>query len=321
MNPTTLALATISPGICLSDNPQLSDLILTITIKTYLTPPQVEPYFVIADTTVTTCSGTFYDPGFKGAYSNSGDYIQTFKPAFAVNKLLFSFSTFELAPQDYLYIYDGTTVNSPLIGVFSANTSSPNTIISSNPTGALIFRFVTDSYGVASGWTANITCVNGTLNPPFFGALWNKRFGGEGYDQLNTAIQTKDGGYLLGGISLSGISGDKSQEGRGDSDYWIVKIDSKGTKQWDKRFGGLRQDVLKAMVQTENGGYLLTGDSFSGIGGDKTQKNYGPATGAGFYSDFWVIKIDSLGNKLWDKTFGGDYTENINYVSITEEGN
>src|ERR1044071_4733175 len=66
---------------------------------------------------------------------------------------------------------------------------------------------------------------------------WDKRFGGTLGDYLFSHQQTKDGGYVLGGYSSSGISGDKTQASLGLFDFWIVKIDSLGNKQWDKDFG------------------------------------------------------------------------------------
>ncbi|MBK8364661.1 MAG: hypothetical protein IPL24_13675 [Bacteroidetes bacterium] len=70
--------------------------------------------------------------------------------------------------------------------------------------------------------------------------LWDARFGGSLEDELTCVLQTGDGGFLLGGFSRSGISGDKSeanwdQSGHDYADYWIVKINAQGVKQWDKR--------------------------------------------------------------------------------------
>ncbi len=107
--------------------------------------------------------------------------------------------------------------------------------------------------------------------------------------------QTTDGGYILGGYSASGISGNKAQNTWGGSDYWIVKIDSLGNKQWDKDFGGTNGEYLNKISLTYDGGYLLSGNSGSGISGDKTENNMGTL-------QTWIVKIDSLGNKQWDKT-------------------
>ena len=60
--------------------------------------------------------------------------------------------------------------------------------------------------------------------------------------------QTSDGGYILGGYSTSDISGDKSEADRGDTDYWVVKVNSLGVKQWDKTLGGSGIDAKAANI-------------------------------------------------------------------------
>ncbi|QHT71798.1 T9SS type A sorting domain-containing protein [Rhodocytophaga rosea] len=144
---------------------------------------------------------------------------------------------------------------------------------------------------------------------------WDKRFGGSGYEYLESAIQTTDGGYLLAGYSYSGleVSSDKSEASRGDSDYWVVKINSSGTKQWDKRFGGSGREVLNSAIQTTDGGYLLAGSSSSGVSGDKTQDSRGG-------SDYWLVKISSSGAKQWDKRFGGSGLETAYAVLQSADG-
>jgi hypothetical protein len=68
---------------------------------------------------------------------------------------------------------------------------------------------------------------------------WDYRFGGSINDHLFKMKKTKDGGYILGGHSSSPASGDKSQGTQGGFDYWVVKVNINGVKQWDKRFGGI----------------------------------------------------------------------------------
>jgi len=145
---------------------------------------------------------------------------------------------------------------------------------------------------------------------------WDKRYGGSDYDWLFSVVQTSDDGFILGGRSNSDISGDKTQPAWGTWDYWVVKIDSLGNKQWDKRFGGTLDDWLYSLQQTPDGGYILGGWSDSEISGDKTQAPWGYL---GSF-DFWIIKIDALGNKLWDRRFGGDGTDGINSISTTTDG-
>jgi hypothetical protein len=142
---------------------------------------------------------------------------------------------------------------------------------------------------------------------------WDKDFGGNNGENLISLQQTTDGGYILGGISNSGISGDKTQDTIGSFDYWIVKTDSFGNKQWDKRFGGTSYDWLSCFQQTTDGGYILGGYSNSGISGDKTQDTIGG-------DDFWIVKIDSLGAKQWDRDFGGTNQDYFSSLQQTADG-
>ncbi|RDC64878.1 T9SS type A sorting domain-containing protein [Adhaeribacter pallidiroseus] len=143
--------------------------------------------------------------------------------------------------------------------------------------------------------------------------LWDKRYGGTGHDYLNRLIATKDGGYLLGGSSFSGNSGDKTQGSRGDRDYWVVKIDAAGNKQWDKRFGGSGSDELKKVMQLTTGEYVLGGYSNSPVSGDKTQTSQGG-------TDYWLVKISSTGDKIWDKRYGGALNETLSGFVQTWDG-
>jgi hypothetical protein len=77
---------------------------------------------------------------------------------------------------------------------------------------------------------------------------------------LNLVAQTvSDGGYILGGLSTSNISGDKTENCNGDYDYWIVKTDSLGNIQWQNTIGGNGDDQLSSVIQTSDGGYILGG--------------------------------------------------------------
>lgn len=135
--------------------------------------------------------------------------------------------------------------------------------------------------------------------------LWDKTLGGAGWELLTCLQQTADGGYLVGGTSLSLVSGDKTQAPKGDFDYWIVKLDASGNKLWDKTLGGMGRDMLNSLVQTSDGGYMLAGTSDSDAGGDKTAPN----KGAPYSYDYWLVKLDGSGNILWDKTIGGHADE------------
>ena len=128
-----------------------------------------------------------------------------------------------------------------------------------------------------------------------------------------SVASTNDGGHLLVGFSDSVLGWEKSQTARGQKDMWIVRIDSNGTKLWDKTFGGGANDQCNDVVQTTDGGYLLAGYSGSGISGDKTAGNRGD-------QDYWVVKIDQNGTKLWDKAYGGSGTDALTSILPTKDG-
>ncbi|WP_345243561.1 PKD domain-containing protein [Nibrella saemangeumensis] len=142
---------------------------------------------------------------------------------------------------------------------------------------------------------------------------WNKTIGGSDYDQLSSLQQTTDGGYIVGGWSSSNAGDDKSDNRKGSSDYWVVKLDANGNKLWDKTFGGSDNDLLRSLQQTTDGGYILGGSSPSNAGGDKTNDSRG-------LNDYWVIKLDASGNKVWDKTIGGSGDDLLYTVRQTTDG-
>ncbi|NML66554.1 gliding motility-associated C-terminal domain-containing protein [Hymenobacter sp. RP-2-7] len=144
---------------------------------------------------------------------------------------------------------------------------------------------------------------------------WDKTYGGNDYDVLRSLQQTKDGGYILGGFAYSSRSGSVSEASKGGADYWIVKLDANGNKQWDRRIGGNDHDLLYALQQTADGGYILGGSSFSKISGDKSANPYG-FSGA----DGWVVKLDANGRKEWDRTLGGTNADELRSIEQTADG-
>ncbi|MEM1134906.1 MAG: hypothetical protein AAGI07_03630 [Bacteroidota bacterium] len=142
---------------------------------------------------------------------------------------------------------------------------------------------------------------------------WEKTYGGFSDDHAHTALPSPDGGYLLVGTSNSRPSGNKTAPNYGGSDYWIVKIDSLGNKQWDQSYGGLRGDFPNNALLSPDGGYLLVGSSNSESSGNKTAPNYGR-------DDAWIVKVDSWGNKQWDKAYGGTRTDIAYHTLLSPDG-
>ncbi len=82
--------------------------------------------------------------------------------------------------------------------------------------------------------------------------------------------------------------------------------------EWQNTIGGNDIDFLCSVIQTTDGGYLLGGYSWSDISGDKTETGYG--------WDYWVIKLDGLGNIQWQNTIGGNDFDYLSSVIQTTDG-
>lgn len=142
---------------------------------------------------------------------------------------------------------------------------------------------------------------------------WQKSFGGAGQDMLYSVILTNDGGYLLAGSSESNEGLDKKETCRGNSDFWIVKLNAKGIEEWQKTIGGNGIDILRNVIRTNDNGFILSGSSTSGISEDKTLKNYGGM-------DYWVVKINNKGEIVWQNSFGGSYNDDLHSLTAVDDG-
>lgn len=138
---------------------------------------------------------------------------------------------------------------------------------------------------------------------------WQKCLGGSNVDEASSIQQTSDGGYIVVGYSKS-TNGNVTNN-YGEDDIWLVKLDNIGNVQWQKSLGGSSTERSKSVLQTSDGGYILCGYTFS-TNGQVTNNN-------GFV-DAWVVKVDSVGNILWQKTFGGEYSDYANYIIQTNDG-
>ncbi len=144
-----------------------------------------------------------------------------------------------------------------------------------------------DCRGVYDYWVIKMN-VDGKI-------IWQKTLGGSEGDYMTSVQETHDGGFIVGGYSNSNISGEKSEASKGGNDYWIVKLDSLGNKQWDKTIGGSGDDKLISVSEYAEGEYILNGYSNSPASGDKDSGTVG---GTGKY-DYWIVR---LGKGLTDTT-------------------
>ncbi len=147
---------------------------------------------------------------------------------------------------------------------------------------------------------------------------WDRNYGFSGSDQAFDAFQTKDGGYFLTGfldVTASGGLGNddgKSRTLHGVGEYWAIKLDSGGNREWRRFFGGTNNDRSYDALETADGGFLMVGASES-IDFDITDSK-------GSY-DFWAVRLNGNGDKLWTKSFGGTEIDIGYAVTITKDGN
>jgi hypothetical protein len=167
----------------------------------------------------------------------------------------------------------------------------------------------------------NFTCDYWIVKTDSLGYIqWQNTIGGNDNEEFFSVQQTTDGGYILDGTSYSDISGDKTENtigGFGYQDYWIVKTDSLGNIKWQNTIGGDNGDQASSIQQTTDGGYILGGGSRSNISGDKTENNCDTTMSS---SDFWIVKIDSVGNIQWQNTIGGSNFEGATCLQQTADG-
>jgi hypothetical protein len=147
--------------------------------------------------------------------------------------------------------------------------------------------------------------------------LWDKTIGGDSSESPAYIKQTVDGGYIVGGTSVSSNSYEKSENSRGGSDYWILKLDEFGSILWQKTIGGSQTDNFASLQQTIDGGYIIGGSSYSSISGEKTEDLLSTNI---LDSDIWILKLDALGNIVWQNTIGGVTSDSLSDLKQTVDG-
>ena len=130
--------------------------------------------------------------------------------------------------------------------------------------------------------------------------LWQKDLASSTQDFLSGMSVTLDRQILLSGSSIKSQKIETGNSKNSGYDYHIVKLNDKGNQVWEKYFSGNRQDYLNSTISTQEGGFLLTGTSYSTQSMDKKFKSLGS-------SDIWIIKIDENGNEEWQQIIGTKY--------------
>lgn len=133
--------------------------------------------------------------------------------------------------------------------------------------------------------------------------------GGSGSDSTTDIIETSDGGYLVVGYSTS-TDGDISNNW-GGRDVWVVKLNTAGRLEWEKSFGGSGDDQAWAVAETDDNHFIVVGKNASADGLITDNKGG---------NDFWVLKLNSSGDLIWEKSIGGTKSDYARDIEIAADG-
>lgn len=170
-----------------------------------------------------------------------------------------------------------------------------------------------------------------------------RTYGGSKWDEGSSVQQTTDGGYI--------ITGSTGSFGNDNDDVWLFKTDSEGNEEWNKTYGGSSYNGGRSVLQTNDGGYIISGNKginlllmktdFDGneewnqtFGGNRDDigRSVQQTTDGGYiitgstesngngFSDIWLIKTDSKGVEQWDHTFGERDDDFASSVQQTADG-
>ena len=180
--------------------------------------------------------------------------------------------------------------------------------------------------------------------------IWDNTFGGMAEDVGYSIANSDDGGYLIASQTRS--------YGKGGSDGMLVKFDSNGEKEWEKLYGGKGLDYFRSIIKDTKNGYIVSGGTRSFSNGDNQawilsvddngyviwENTYGDNGEDGFnmvehssnngyiaighsssffsrgMNDVFMAKIDSLGNKIWQKYHGGKKDDRGYAISQCSDG-
>lgn len=137
---------------------------------------------------------------------------------------------------------------------------------------------------------------------------WSKFFGGNFTDTPEGAVELNDGSFIIAGGSDSRDTDISSN--KGDYDFWVIKISATGNLIWEKSFGGEEIDEARAIIKTNDGNFVIAGD---------TQSNNNDVSNVNGAADVWLIKISSDGNLIWEKTFGGSSFDVSRDIKTTQD--
>ncbi|NWG27501.1 MAG: T9SS type A sorting domain-containing protein [Ignavibacteriaceae bacterium] len=234
---------------------------------------------------------TMWTKTFGGSNIDIGHCVElTTDGGFVITGYTRSYGT--MSGRNVLLIKTDINGNTLWINAYGGNDDDEGYSVKQTPDGGYIIAGYTKSFGSGLKDVYLIkTDSSGNLQ-------WSKTFGGAQDDEGYSLQLTASGGCVIGGVT--------SSSGAGSRDVWLIKTDISGNLIWQKTHGGLSSDGAWYVQNTSDGGYVLTGWTFS----------YGP----GYVGNTWLVKTDSLGNQQWNKFFGGSDVDRGYCVQQTSDG-
>jgi hypothetical protein len=141
--------------------------------------------------------------------------------------------------------------------------------------------------------------------------VWSKSFGGSDYDGVASVLGDFDGGCTLAGYTVSNNGDVIGFHGGFLEDAWVLKIDRNGVLKWQAALGGTKTDFATGVTQLPNGNTIIA---------CTTESNDGDVSGNHGSTDIWLVELNSLGKRVWQKTFGSSHYDVSEGVLLTKAG-
>ncbi len=255
-----------------------------------------------------TLGGELYEQGYSITTTNDGGYI--------ISGFTYSnngdFSGMNNGFHDIFVIKLNTTGKVQWKKTFGGNLpDGSKSLVTTKDNGYILTGFSYSNNNDFNGMNKGSSDVF-VIKLNFDGDLiWKKTFGGSEDDSGNSIITTNDGGFVITGNTYSNNLNFNLKK-NDSSDIFVMKIDSDGDILWNKILGGSGNELGNSITSTSDDGYVLTGTTSSNDG-DFNGMNKGN-------QDIFVVKLDSIGNIEWKKTFGGSGNEQGNTITTTDDG-